>query len=203
MDESKTSTDWTAAVKAVRAGDEDGIRIFAKSVGRMAWSFFRGRGVPPTKSEDLAETCATVVTLNLEKFDGQNFAAWAHTIFRNTLAGEYRNKPKLVEADDSTPWEKPLWDGNTPRLGRQARGAIATAVSQLDDRDQRIVAMRFGREPVEFKAIASEVGLSEGTARVRFKRALLRLDTLLRADPRMKERIARCDGSLVVVRKRK
>ena len=184
---------WNDLITAVLREDTPATEAFAKEIGRAAYSFFLGLVDSPTEAEDIAVSCTTLLVTKLDKFDGRHFSAWAHTVFRHYLAEQRRNKPSLVGVDDIGLLEAPMYGGRDAWMNPAARGAVATALSQLDEKDQKIIALRFGREPLAFKKIAIEVGLPDGNTRVRFNRALKKLKQLLRADPRLKDRIARCE----------
>jgi RNA polymerase sigma factor (sigma-70 family) len=74
------------------------------------------------------------------------------------------------------------------------RAAVRAALEKLKPADRLILQLRHCSEPVEYREIATELGMESGAARTRHSRATRRLAEFLRADPRMQKRLAGCEA---------
>jgi RNA polymerase sigma factor (sigma-70 family) len=133
--------------------------------------------VPEPTAEEVAADVLMTVHRKLKTFrlDGRaKLTTWIFEIAKNRAIDYHRSsKPEIQELNASTvPAEhhdevKPTGRGDTQMLW------IRTQLSQLSDQDQQILKWRALDFP--FGQIGEWMHISEGTARVRHKRALDKL----------------------------
>lgn len=193
-------TDWRTLLTAAQAGDSGAVNSLALALGSMSRRFFLSKGLSVSHAEEQAVTCVTETWLRLPKFRGENFPAWVHTIFLHLLIDEHRKRAKWVR-DESDDQLARFSNGDRPTpLEATLRRAVGGALGRLGEKDQLIVRLRHCREPVEFKEIGKELGMESGAVRTRYLRARKQIEGVLRNDPRMKARIARCAVSTTAAR---
>ncbi len=118
----------------------------------------------PTLSEDLlSETFVQAIT-SLSSFKGQSSVkTWLFSIARNMWLRHLRKEKPTVEYNDlleiyvSNSLEKTV-------ITNETANRIIKLLSEKDERTQKIVSLRV--EGYSYSAIANELGLSEGSARV-------------------------------------
>lgn len=118
----------------------------------------------PTLSEDLlSETFVQAIT-SLSSFKGQSSVkTWLFSIARNMWLRHLRKEKPTVEYNDlleiyvSDSLEKTV-------ITNETANRIIKLLSEKDERTQKIVGLRV--EGYSYSAIANELGLSEGSARV-------------------------------------
>jgi RNA polymerase sigma factor (sigma-70 family) len=133
--------------------------------------------VPETTAEELAVDVLMTVHEKLKNFQFNSRAkltTWIFEIAKNRAIDFHRGrKPVLQELNAvATAAQQPVDDVPSIRGNAQMRW-LRTQLSQLSDLDQQILKWRALDFP--FGQIAKWLDISEGTARVRHKRALDKL----------------------------
>jgi RNA polymerase sigma-70 factor (ECF subfamily) len=133
------------------------------------------------ETEDLAQDVFLKVFRALDRFDpgrGVKFTTWVYTFVRNhcfDVLKKRRLKTSSLSAagPDETPRDVPDDAGRTAHevaANAELGERIATALGTLGE-DQRMVFILREYEGLDYSAIASVVGVSEGTVKSRLHRA--------------------------------
>lgn len=129
-------------------------------------------------TEDLTSQVFLKAFKNLQEYQsrGFTFGAWLYRIAGNTLADHYRKASTRSElATDELPEradESRL--AHEEIISEQQRAEILNMVEQLNEKDQRIITLKFFAE-LSVKEIAKVVSLSPNAVSVRIYRALDKL----------------------------
>lgn len=191
MNRPQTNAEWAALVEASLREDEEQIRLLADALAKLAYAFFRAKGLAPADAEELGVTSVTDTMLKLHQFNKGNFKAWAWRIFDNKLKSYFRRMPPLV------PWsnvdnQKPSPERRRSGISdRAARAALNESLRALSNDDRLVLDLRHGREPLAFELIAQELGITAAASRKRYERAREKVETALRHDQRMKAWLGR------------
>lgn len=194
MNSPQSNSDWLALVNRVLAGDKNAAHELSDALAVLAYNYYSRAGLSHHDAEDLSQEFVVRVITHLRQFDGRNFIGWAFKICRTVLAGHFRARrrevPTLPLLDND--WEDatahPAQNGV---LTETEHAALEEAIQRLKEEDRLLVESQTGFQRVSFKEIARELGITQGTARLRYFRAREELEIALRRDPRMKEWIAR------------
>jgi RNA polymerase sigma factor (sigma-70 family) len=178
------------------ATDPTAFHDFARTFGAAFRRHFLNRGLSPFEAEDQAVCLATDIPLKViaghyrEREDG-GFRAWVFALMRNAASDWWRKRSRGLEV-------VPIWDdaadaGEEPGGGGDVDVVLAVqdAVAALPEQARRIVQLRDLGEERGYAEIAAQLGITEGTARVRHSRALAQLAGVLVHDPRLKRILER------------
>jgi RNA polymerase sigma factor (sigma-70 family) len=204
MDQDEARDRWGAAVAAV----EPNIRAI---VGRLAR--FGGRGRDAATRDDMAQAARLVLRRALECHDPDGAARWrtyakraVTRAARREMAANWpiwipyrehpasgRRKAKFAADADralaATPLRRDRWDIASPdadpaRLDRLDWPAVLAAISELSERERRVIERRHGldgSDPATPGAIAAELGITRQGVEKVYRRAIGRLRERLRA----------------------
>ena len=141
--------------------------------------YFRLRGADDDTANDLASTAFERALRKLGSYDPNkgSFANWIFTIAHN-LAVDYWKAPATHAPglDDDLPAAEPLPEIALIQL--EDRQALLAALSELDDRQRDLIALKFASRLTNRK-IAAITGLTESNVGVILYRALQRLRAAL------------------------
>lgn len=186
MRAAKSDIDMEDLARRIRELDEDAYREFSDYFGPRFRSMFLKRGLQMADAEELAVSCITDISLNVEQYktvEGGSFEAWVFTLARHA----YTNRWRALKEADALPENLP-----SPTTGEDESGpnpelisAVQEALARLSDTDRAVIETRdFGGEQT-FAEVGGELSVKVGTARQRHRRALKRLQKLLEQDARI------------------
>lgn len=125
-------------------------------------------------AEDLAGEAFFYCYLNYEKYDPEksSVATWLYLIVNSRLKNYYRDHKEHV---DYTDLENQLFDEDLDMdkavYLEELREFLSENLLQLPEKQRKAVILRYFHEK-EYSAIAQELGVTEGNARVMISRAL-------------------------------
>ena len=180
--------DWERLVQSSLAGDEHARGELVAGMALVVRAYYRRRGLSRADAEELAVSTVSDVVLTLgsyESAEGRSFLRWLYGVCRKKRADEFRRRYRGGEQSlaEMQPSARVIAD-SPPESLSIAREALEDALSQLSREDRHLVAARHAREPVEFRQLASELGLDAALCRKRFERAMKKLRQWLYHDPR-------------------
>jgi RNA polymerase sigma factor (sigma-70 family) len=160
---------------------------FADIFGPRIRLLFLRNGLTSVEAEDLAETCVTDIAMAIEKYrpiEGAGFSAWVFKIARTRLADWWRRRHPTVPI----PYDLPS-NTHSGEIGcdPEVAEAVYEGLSCFTERDQIIISMRHLGGEHSFVEIGDHLGIRQGTARVRHKRAMTKLQILLQSDQRIRK----------------
>jgi len=187
--EERRGSDLEALASRIKGGDREAWATFGKRLRR----FFCWRGLPGPEAEDLAMDCATDIWMKLDRFEDRgegSFAAWCYALARNKLADRGRKRKRrrerqLDQAAAGAP--DPPEDASIQALGK----AVYTALESLSESEREIIELRQFEAADSFAGIGRALGIAEGTARVRYHRALKNLGKVLASVPVVQDWVRR------------
>ena len=152
---------------------------------RRVYNYVRYRVGDPETADDVTAQIFERTLRHLPEYDARRapFAAWLFGIARNAVRDHLRHRrnsaPVSLEAIQDLP-------GEGTELGEQiesaqARKRILRLVATLDEREQEIVALKFGAGLTN-RRIAELMGLGESNVGVILYRTLRKLRRKLNAD---------------------
>lgn len=175
----------TRLMTAVQAGDAEAFERLAQDLRNRAYMVARSLvGSREDAMELCQETLLKVYRARGSYNPSQPFLPWFHRILRNTCFSFLRKHKRLKrrsltfvdEAGDEIDFE--IVDpapGPSAGIEREERKAVfQRAISQLSARDREILALRHYQD-LPYKAIASTLGIPEGTVMSRLFHARRRL----------------------------
>ncbi len=177
-------------------GNADALRnLIAQCNLRLVASIARRFvGRDQTLDETIAEGHLPLIRA-VEIFDfkrGTRFSTYATWAIRNSLLrfqSRNRRRNKMVESDTHLSSEGLAVMSQDPAQffqQQELRESIGLALTSLEQREQRIVAKRFGlgefNEPLKFREIAEELHISTERVRQLLAKALIKLRQCLDAD---------------------
>jgi len=168
--------------------DETAFSEFSDIFGPRFRRSFVKRGLNITDAEDLSVSCITDIALKANQYPpaNGNFEAWVFTLARNYLVDWWRSRQQLsAHLSDDLPLESPEAEIVEPNM--EVVSAVREAMENLSDRDQQIIRARNLEGIASFAEIGKELKITEGAARVRYMRALERLEALLDRDIRIEK----------------
>jgi DNA-directed RNA polymerase specialized sigma24 family protein len=193
------SRDMDQLVAALRRGD--GYCEFRKIFLPHILAYLYRLGVSAFEAEDIAESCVTDTALKAQGDQPGGLtlktcvarsverlaAQWYRTSARDrgmlaTLTLERRQR-------ETIDWGR--GHESTAERPSPCVDAIREALQQLSEEDRTIVESRQRDIPIQFHDLAVTFGISAGTARTRYHRALNRLRLLVSSDPRIAPALAR------------
>ena len=141
--------------------------------------------MPDATAEEVAADVLMTVHQKLKtfRFDGRGkLTTWIFEIAKNRAIDYHRaSKPEMQKFDASTLVRCERQEADAPEREDAQIGWIRDQLSQLSDQDQQILKWRALDFP--FGQIGEWLGIHEGTARVRHKRALDKLKQQAKAAP--------------------
>ena len=175
--EERRGSDLEALASRMKGGDREAWEAFGKLLRR----FFCWRGLSGPEAEELAMDCATDIWMKLDQFENRgegSFAAWCYKLARNKLADRGRKRQRRREQRLDEPAAEPP---DPPEdAGIQAlQEAVCAGLASLSENDREIIEIRQFEAADSFAGIGQALGIAEGTARVRYHRALKNLDNVL------------------------
>jgi RNA polymerase sigma-70 factor (ECF subfamily) len=169
------------------ASEDQAYREFGAIFGPRFRAFFLKHGLTGSDAEDLAISCITDIALKVKKYkstkDG-SFEAWVFTIARNTLVDWWRKHQATVPLTDDLSTENLLGGELKPNINVVL--AVRDATAQLSKTDQAVIQLRELGVEHSYDEIGEHLGIRPETARVRHFRALKRLASILKRDPRIR-----------------
>ena len=156
------------------AGDEDAReRLYSRHAGCvMAWLL--RNGFARADADDLLQETFLRAFRSLATFDAArgSLRGWIGAIARNVVVDSVRrsNPPPVATVRDRAACPDPAREFDN----REDVEQLLASIRRLPARDRELIALRFGAGHGN-KAVAEELGMSEGNAAVRLHRALRRL----------------------------
>ncbi|WP_073005102.1 RNA polymerase sigma factor [Clostridium amylolyticum] len=131
----------------------------------------------PHRAEDiLQETFMRAIT-GILRFEGKSsIRTWLFSIARNCYIDDLR-KHKEIRSLEDIPELVSVIQLEDEILGREVREKIKSTLETLDERSQKVIALR--NQGFSFLEIGKIMGISEGSARVINHRAIKRLKEIL------------------------
>ena len=184
-----------ALVRRIRNGEEQAYLDFQRGYRRPFLAVLLGLGIPPFEAEDLTESAITdIIVEKLQNWNSDlgSFDAWVSIVVRNRGLEWLRKtaKTRVVPL-----LENFLAPAKAEDVFDPARAsAVHEAMLQLSVSDRIVLEMREFEDNRPYSEIAQVLSrnscqpVSEGAARVRHKRALERLASVLRTDGRIRLR---------------
>lgn len=191
---------WDDVARRVAAGQEEASCEFADHFGPRLRTRFQRAGLSITDAEHLAADCVGLILEKAHTYGpqrGGSFPAWVFAVAQNALVSYIRKHPvceelptEAVSDRDQDPVWSAVWSSLEPDGTAVTLTAVAEGLVQLAGRDRQVLELRF-YQGLLLQEIAVELGLAESTVRQRLNTALARLRSVLEADPRLKEHVAR------------
>jgi RNA polymerase sigma factor (sigma-70 family) len=173
-----------AVAQRMQAGESAAFEAFADAFGPRLLRFFVYRGLSAADAESLAVSAVSDIAVKIDQFAPRgpgSFSRWVYRVADNALRDQLRlRRPGLLADAGALP---------APPEGEEGEGepeltqAILTAVGELTEPDRTIIRTRLEDPDRTFAEIGGQVGLEEGTARVRYHRVLKKLAQRLEQQP--------------------
>jgi RNA polymerase sigma-70 factor (ECF subfamily) len=177
--------------------EEAAFQDFADYFGPQFRALFVRSGLPPMEAEDLAVNCIGDIAVSVNKYrrvEGKSFASWVFAIAKNAMADWRKDAYKRIAVGQELVHAPPVTGGPEDQFPRQeVVSAVQEALHTLTAVEQEVVFLRDLGEERSYAEIGAILGIPEGTARVRHKRALDRLRSILEDDSRILPIIAAYD----------
>jgi len=178
----------------LKGKEESAFPAMMAAYGRLFRWYFRKTGMPEWEAEDRAvELIEDIILAKIAAYqgDGAGFHGWVVTIMRNA-AIDWRRRRHLqtepINGDFVLAEKSGIEDCNILPIPERIE-AVRAALAQLSEADGKIVYLHL-ENSCGFKEIAAALDMAEGTARVRYHRALQRLKKLLGDGLRSESRYA-------------
>jgi RNA polymerase sigma factor (sigma-70 family) len=179
-----------ALVLACRRGDAAGWEMLIRRYRRLVYSIPRRAGLDDDAAADVFQNVFTALVTSLDRISQPaRIGAWLTTTARRETWRQRRHA-RLVPlrppgaGDDAAAIDHPD-DALAPEealLRWEERQRVRAAVAALDERSRRLVTLLFSRaEPPPYAAIASALGVPEGSIGPTRARCLRKLRRLLDA----------------------
>jgi RNA polymerase sigma factor (sigma-70 family) len=163
--------------------------------------FFTKRGVPESDAENLAFECLQDVRRKSEKYqrqDGGGFNGWVFTIARRKRIDWWRRNGTTLPLDDEMLKKLTGQDAQLSKLPidleydqgspDEISQAVYDALEQLSTTDQKVIRLRFIDAHFDTAQLAAHLEIPTNVLKTQLIRALMRLETILKNDPRIKIR---------------
>ncbi len=161
-------------VEAAAAGDEQALRqILVAGLPKLI-AFFRGLGLSPHDSEDLASEASLAVVRSLARLrETARFEPWFWRVARSKFYDHLREKNRRVAPPER---DISLADPLEAVLISAEHAAVRVAFQGLSERDRELLWMRdvIG---LEYEDMAQRLPLREGAIRIAVMRARRRLES--------------------------
>ncbi|MBQ3842614.1 MAG: sigma-70 family RNA polymerase sigma factor [Ruminiclostridium sp.] len=129
-------------------------------------------------AEDLVSEVFMKVHSSIDKFDENkaSVSTWIYTITRNTVTDFLRRNRVSEELPEDAP--SPLLTEES-YINEETLSELADALTYLEDEERRIIALRYGSgRPLT--EIADKLGISYGAVKIRHRKALSKLEELMK-----------------------
>lgn len=172
-----------------KAGDQEALGTLAEKIGAILRTRLRFLGMDWVDAEQTAEECVERIVLRLRTYKVRSkgsFLGWCYKIAGNAFASWYRGGkrsgvPSLQHVPEPADEARP--DHEETALGQ----AVWRAFDSLSATDREIIMLRHFQPASSFGEIGHMLGIGEGTARARHKRARDHLAALLKEEPTVLE----------------
>ena len=176
--------------EGLRSLSEASLSGFAEIFGPRIRAILLHLGLSPVEADDLANNLLTDIPLvHLSKYRSGvgRFQFWVDQVVRNAAADHLRDPRRIAcEPLDRQKLVSAFEPAETPGEWSDRRSTLVDqAVEHLSPTDQHILTLRFAGEPTSFGEIGRQLGITDVNARVRFHRALRKLESELADDPRL------------------
>lgn len=163
----------------IAAGDTEqfGILYDAYSERIYRYIFYRTRN--RAVAEDLTSATFFKAVRGLKRFDASKgeFSAWIYRIARNTLFDHYRDRHRTEPLEAAGEVADPAKDVENDVSDRELVRKVKESFSKLSEDQREIVTMRVW-DGMSYAEIAKVLGKSEGSCKMAFYRATVRLKEL-------------------------
>jgi RNA polymerase sigma factor (sigma-70 family) len=169
----------------MQTGLDGAFARFSVLFGPLLLRKYVSLGLSLADAESLAISSVTDIALKVDRFKplgSGSFRQWALAVARNAFREQLRKRRPELLGDAQDEVSAPL-DVDEPPAVAEAIDAMQRAVQGLAEPDRSIVLARQAEPYLTFAEIGLRLGLTEGTARTRYHRALARLRLLLTNDP--------------------
>jgi RNA polymerase sigma factor (sigma-70 family) len=166
--------------------DELAFQEFSDHFSFRFRSLFFRRGLLFSDAQDLAASCVTDIALKVEQYHpvaGGSFEAWVFTLARRALTDWWRARRVTESLSEDFPSDLPFDD--EPDQESELTSAVRDALARLPEADRAVIETKNFMGEQTFAEAGATLGLSAGAARVRYHRALKRLQALLEKDSRI------------------
>jgi RNA polymerase sigma-70 factor (ECF subfamily) len=172
-------TDTELIEKIIDKDKEAGRILFLRYSDQIHY-YIQKRISPSDASKDLLQTTFLKAFKNIKKLKNKSiFKSWLYTIARNVIFDYYnKNKNDLV------------FDEVDYKIGKQNKDSVlneelekdmSKAIKKLSNTQQKVIKLRVFKEN-KFKEIASELNISENSAKVTYHNAIKKLKKHLERD---------------------
>lgn len=173
----------------IESGDEQAYRQFARLFHGRFYRFFLVSDLPPFEAEDAARTLITDIVIKFDKYkprDGASFESWIFQLMRIAAANWHRSrKGQRFEPLGTLASTLPNPESGESWVHPELITGVQSALEKLSSDDRIILELRDLGEDRLHEEIAQLMGITVGTARVRYFRARKRLRVLLELDERV------------------
>jgi RNA polymerase sigma-70 factor (ECF subfamily) len=182
-----------ALVQRLVAVESAAFEEFALIFGPRFRRFFMRHGLGQTEAEDLAATCVTDIALKVAKYrpDEGSFTSWAFTLAHHAMVDSAKKARRESEASQELARESSHPSPREESLPDELAAEIDAVILELSPADQILLRRRTMDGEDSYGELAKELGINEGTARVRHLRVLRRLKERLMLVPTIRERLER------------
>jgi RNA polymerase sigma-70 factor (ECF subfamily) len=162
--------------------DESAPREFALTYGPRLYRLFLHRGFSQADAESFAATAVSQAVLNIDRFEPSgptSFDRWVYSVARRVQINDWRQRRRNEPLVEEPAWpEAPDWEPGPAAVSE----ALETALAELSEEARAVVFFR-AVEGLSFQEISQRLNLNEGTARVKYHRALEQLQARLEDHP--------------------
>ena len=151
--------------------------------GELDRYFENGQVYMREDREDLLQETMRAIFVSVHTYDPEKsaFKNWVYGVAHNVMvkhqkdySEQYKHEEFEIEENRDYPQTQTL--NIIPASGNSI---VQKAYEQLNEKDRAIINLRLGRDHVPWKELAPELNLGESTAKMRYKRAIKRLQQLL------------------------
>lgn len=164
----------------IAAGDTEQFGLLYDAYAERIYRYIFYRTRDRAVAEDLTSATFFKAVKGLKRFDASKgeFSAWIYRIARNTLFDHYRNRHHTEPLEAAEEIADPAKDIESDASDREIARKVKESFSKLSDDQREIVTMRVW-DDMPYAEIAKVLGKSEGSCKMAFYRATLRLKELV------------------------
>ncbi|HUC02100.1 MAG TPA: RNA polymerase sigma factor [Candidatus Paceibacterota bacterium] len=163
----------------IAAGDTEQFGLLYDAYAERIYRYIFYRTRNRAMAEDLTSTTFFKAVRGLRRFDASKgeFSAWLYRIARNSLFDHYRNRHNAEPIELADEIADPAKDVESEVGDRELVRKVKESFSKLSDDQREIVTMRVW-DGLSYAEIAKVLGKSEGSCKMAFYRATIRLKEL-------------------------
>lgn len=169
----------TEILARIAAGDTEQFGLLYDAYAERIYRYLFYRTRDRAVAEDLTSTTFFKAVRSLRRFDAAKgeFSAWLYRIARNTLFDHYRNRRRTEPIEAADELADPSKDTESDVSDRELVRKIKESFGTLSEEQREVVTMRVW-DGLSYAEIARVLGKSEGSCKMAFYRATVRLKEL-------------------------